>query len=354
MANHTRIYVPPSHTKNIFGNMKRVGQGFLGRVTPLFLTMLLQAQQEVDEGTKIPTDTQQTSTIIQPTISQPQRKQMPRKSRRKDTELPQTSIPTEVVADEAVYEEMYDSVERAATTATGLDAEHDRGSGPRRQETMGNAAAQTRVLDLEITKTAQANDIANLKERVKRLERKKKSRSHGLKRLYKVIKDITTVDIEETVSTTTPITTDVTPDELTLAQALVEIKKSKPKDASIETTIVTIPTYDGTRPKTRGVVMQEPSETLTTTTVPISLKFHEKGKGIMVEEPLKMKKNDQISFDEQEARRLQAEINEEERLAREKAQKEKEENDVLINTWDDIQAKIDADAQLAQRLQQEE
>nr|GEX22130.1 hypothetical protein [Tanacetum cinerariifolium] len=90
--------------------------------------------------------------------------------------------------DEAIYEEMYDNVERAATTATGLDAEHDRGiisktqfttiinepsstgtslgSGPRRQETMRDAAAQTR--------------------RVKRLEKKNKSRTHRLKRLYKV------------------------------------------------------------------------------------------------------------------------------------------------------------------------
>nr|GEZ37482.1 hypothetical protein [Tanacetum cinerariifolium] len=37
------------------------------------------------------------------------------------------SVPTEVVVDEAVYEEMYDSVERAAITATGLDPEQDKG-----------------------------------------------------------------------------------------------------------------------------------------------------------------------------------------------------------------------------------
>nr|GEV66842.1 hypothetical protein [Tanacetum cinerariifolium] len=113
------------------------------------------------------------------------RKQKPRKTKRKDTELPQTSVPPKVVTDEAVYEEMYNSVERAATT-TGLDAKQDRGSGPRRQKTMDDAAAQTRVLDLEITKTTQAKKIANLKKRAKRLEKKKKSRSHGLKRLYKV------------------------------------------------------------------------------------------------------------------------------------------------------------------------
>ncbi|GKF98543.1 hypothetical protein Tco_0297326, partial [Tanacetum coccineum] len=39
--------------------------------------------------------------------------------------------------------------------------------------------------------------------------------------------------------------------------------------------------------------------------------------------------------------KLQAEFDEEERLAREKAKKEA--NIALIETWDDIQAKIDAD-----------
>nr|GEW21262.1 hypothetical protein [Tanacetum cinerariifolium] len=55
------------------------------------------------------------------------RKQKPQKTRRKDTELAQTSVPTKIVTNKAVYDEMYDSVERAATTATGLDVESDRG-----------------------------------------------------------------------------------------------------------------------------------------------------------------------------------------------------------------------------------
>ncbi|GJX30693.1 putative ribonuclease H-like domain-containing protein [Tanacetum coccineum] len=36
MSNHKRIYVTPSHTKKIFGNIRRVGKGFSGRETPLF------------------------------------------------------------------------------------------------------------------------------------------------------------------------------------------------------------------------------------------------------------------------------------------------------------------------------
>ncbi|GKA49942.1 hypothetical protein Tco_0743015 [Tanacetum coccineum] len=48
-----------------------------------------------------------------------------------------------------------------------------------------------------------------------------------------------------------------------------------------------------------------------------------------------------------------AKFDEEERLAREKAEKEKEANISLIEEWDDIQAKIDADHQLVERLVEE-
>ncbi|GKB96856.1 putative ribonuclease H-like domain-containing protein [Tanacetum coccineum] len=44
MSNHKRIYVTPSHTKKIFGNMRKVGKGFSGRETPLFPKMMVQAQ----------------------------------------------------------------------------------------------------------------------------------------------------------------------------------------------------------------------------------------------------------------------------------------------------------------------
>ncbi|GJX03744.1 hypothetical protein Tco_0189660 [Tanacetum coccineum] len=63
-----------------------------------------------------------------------------------------------------------------------------------------------------------------------------------------------------------------------------------------------------------------------------------------------MKKKDQISFDQQEAIRLQAEFDEEERQAREKD----EANIALTKEWNDIQAKIETDYELAQRRQAED
>ncbi|GJR87384.1 hypothetical protein Tco_0686056 [Tanacetum coccineum] len=51
---------------------------------------------------------------------------------------------------------------------------------------------------------------------------------------------------------------------------------------------------------------------------------------------------------------VQAKFDEEERLEREKVKKEKEANIAFIEEWNDIQVKIDADYQLAERLQAEE
>ncbi|GJT99185.1 hypothetical protein Tco_1094703 [Tanacetum coccineum] len=202
MSNHKRIYVTPYHTKKIFGNIRRVEKGFSGRETPLFETIVVQHQEEIGEGSANPTNPHHTPTIIQPSTSQSQKKQKPRRPKRKDTKIPQSSGPTDNVAYKVVNKEMDGSLERAATTATSLDAEQDRGSGPRRQETIGNTIAQTRlklkeliefstklqqsVLDLENTKTAQAQEITSLKLRVKKLEKKGGSRTHKLKRLYKV------------------------------------------------------------------------------------------------------------------------------------------------------------------------
>ncbi|GJU49957.1 uncharacterized mitochondrial protein-like protein [Tanacetum coccineum] len=290
-----------------------------------------------------------------------------KKPKRKDIEVPQPSSPTNIVADEAVYKEMGDSLVRAATTASSLEAEQDSGNinktrskatpndsssqgtdsggGPKCQETIRDTIAQTRfesvsklyndsllargntlqtdkdrlklkelmelytnlqkkVLDLEKTKTTQQIEIDSLKRRVKKLERKNKSRTYKLKRLYKVglstrvessdeeslgedaskqgrifdidaDKDITLVNaqydaemfdvddlggeevfiaeqnenvVKEVVNAaqdSTAKTVKITIEEITLAQALMDIKSIKPKE--------------------KRIVFHEPDESTTTT-----------------------------------------------------------------------------------------
>ncbi|GJX41301.1 hypothetical protein Tco_0256291 [Tanacetum coccineum] len=132
--------------------------------------------------------------------------------KKKDTQVPQSSVPSDNVADEAVYKELDNSLVRAATTASSLEVEQvsgninktqskatpnepsspraSSGGGSRRQETMGDTIAQTRSENVSKLSNdpllARANEIAKLKRRVKKLENKDRSRTHKLKRLYKV------------------------------------------------------------------------------------------------------------------------------------------------------------------------
>ncbi|GJW91171.1 hypothetical protein Tco_0168724 [Tanacetum coccineum] len=105
------------------------------------------------------------------------------------------------------------------------------------------------------------SEITKLKERVKKLERRNMSRTLRLKRLRKGWKiddldaDAKEVEVQKVVSTaevTTASATTTTVDELTLAQALIEIKAAKPK---VVTTAATTTTTVVTRPKARGVVV---------------------------------------------------------------------------------------------------
>nr|GEZ28292.1 hypothetical protein [Tanacetum cinerariifolium] len=236
-----------------------MGKAFSGRLTPLFLTMVIQNQSELGEGSAMPIDPHHTPTILQPSSSQPQKTQKTKKPKRKDTQVPQPSDPTEYVTYAAVYKELGDSLVMTATIASSLKAYQDSGNinktqskattnefssqgtnsggGPRCHETIGNTTAQTRfesvskhskftarkrVLELEKTKTTLYNEIASLK-RLRSLKRR-------------------------------------------------------------------------------------------------------------IEEPVKPKKKDQIKLDEEDTLKLQAEFDEEERLAREKAQQKQKDNIALIET----------------------
>ncbi|GKE06233.1 hypothetical protein Tco_1398251 [Tanacetum coccineum] len=144
MSKHKEIYVTPSHTKKIFDNMKREGNGFSSRITPLFQTMMVQAPEEVGEG-----------------------------KQRKD------SGPTEPIIDEATNEEH--------VSTPSYDPSQSGEDKMQLNELIDLCAKLSdRVLALENTKTSQAAEIATLKKRVKKLEKKRRSRTYKPRRLYKV------------------------------------------------------------------------------------------------------------------------------------------------------------------------
>ncbi|GJT79448.1 hypothetical protein Tco_1053790 [Tanacetum coccineum] len=253
--------------------------------------MVVQNQSELGEGSANLIDPHHTPTITQ-SSTQPQKTQKPRKPKRKDTQVPQPSDPSENVVDEAVHKELGDSLVRAATTASSLEAEQDSGGGPKCQETMGDTIAQTRVLDLEKTKTTQQNEIDSLKRKVKKLEKKRSSRIHLGEDASKHGRRINAIDADEDIT-------------------LVNVRD----DADNEMFDVNV---------------------------------------LNGEEVFVAGQNENVVEEVVDAAQEKVEFDEEERLAREKAEKEKEANIALIEEWDDIQAKIDVDYQLVERLQVQE
>ncbi|GJZ75800.1 hypothetical protein Tco_0640265 [Tanacetum coccineum] len=118
---------------------------------------------------------------------------------------------------------------------------------------------------------------------------------------------------------------------------LVNAAKETVSTATTTTTIIIDVEMTFTRPKAKGIVFHEQEQALTPTVSsqqPSQIKVRDNGKGKMNEpESIKnLSKNDQLRLDEELAFRLQAEEEEEERLAREKAQQIEEAN----TAWDDI------------------
>ncbi|GKB42633.1 hypothetical protein Tco_0887575 [Tanacetum coccineum] len=394
--------------------------------------MVVQNQSQLGKGSAILTDPHHTPTFIQPS-TQPQKIQQPRKPKIKDTQVPQPSDATKSVEGEAVHKELSDSLVRAATIASSLEAEQDSAninntqskttpnessslgttssSGPKCQETIGDTIAQTRfenvskhsndsllvrgntlqsdkdrlkldelmalcttlqnrVLDLEKTKTNQHNEIASLKRRVKKLEKKislgedasKQRRIDAIdadeeitlvsvQNVDEEMFDVNVLDGEEVFVAEQEVDVKEVNDEVNVVEEVVQVSVasnvvSTAGDATTVSAATTTTNDDGditlaqaliemksTKPKKKWVVIQEMGESTTTISSQLSSQeSQDKGKGILIEPIKPMKKKDQIRHNEETALKLQAEFEEEERLARERAEKEKEANIALIET----------------------
>nr|GFA23839.1 hypothetical protein [Tanacetum cinerariifolium] len=293
MSNHTRIYVTRSHTKKILGNMKRVGKDFFGRVTPLFLTMMAQAQEEMGKGTNIPTDPQHTPTIIQLSTSQPLRKPKPRKTKRKDTQIDGLERKVKKLEKkQRLRTHKLKRLYKVGLTTKVISSSDDEALDEE------DASKQERIID-----DLDADEDITLMSDQEMFDADKDLQGGEVVVEQEVVADKeSTVDVAQvSAAATTVIINDIT-----LAKALEALKTSKPK-------IIRIVIKDH----------EETSESRTTTTIS-SKNSHDKGKAKMIEIPMKLKKNDQILFDEEVTRNLQEEINEEERLVEERARQEEE------------------------------
>ncbi|GJU45459.1 hypothetical protein Tco_1202725 [Tanacetum coccineum] len=354
MSHHKKIYVNPSHTKKIFANMKREGKDFSRRVTPLFATMMVQATQDEGVDSGIPTDSQQTPITTQPSSSRPQKK-LSRRKQRKETKVPQDKthhddsvpIPSNVL-------DLEKAKDTQAKEIAGLKKRDDASKQGRNFEDFDKDAevslvdeTQGRLNDAEMFDTDDLHGDEVIVDMAVG-EKQEKSAKVDEREVSTGVKDSATI-LVTTVGK--GVTTSI--DELTLAQTLIEIKAAKPKAVTTIDTTTTI-----IRPKVKGVVVQEPSEFRTTTSSPQASqpsKTKDKGKAIMIEPKVPLKRKDQVALDEEMVRnleaQLQAELIEEEKMAR---KKEEEANIALIESWENTQAMMEADRLLAERLQTRE
>ncbi|GJY46441.1 hypothetical protein Tco_0435504 [Tanacetum coccineum] len=228
MSKYKEIYVTPSHSKKVFANMKRQGKDFSSRDTPLFLTMIVQVQEQS------------------------------RRKQRKETEVSQLSGPTEPVTDDTENVAIKKLEGKRKSKPPGMKilfkigkstqvvSSEDEGLGDQEDASKQGRKIANIDADVEVTlvdETQGRNDeemfdtcILNDEELFAKQD--------------VVEKEVSTTEVA------TDSTTTITIDELTLAQTSIEIKVAKPKTV---TTAATTTTTDVTRPKARGVVVQDPN-----------------------------------------------------------------------------------------------
>ncbi|GKD90338.1 hypothetical protein Tco_1365845 [Tanacetum coccineum] len=326
-----------------------------------------------------------------------------RTKRGRNTKVPQSGGSPNKVGDEAINKEMLDSVERAASTASSLEAEqasgninktqftatlnesfylelslvvvlgakkpwggHTLGSGEDNMEhqfelmdnvpntphdspllrvnTPGSGEGSLelnelmdlvtklshRVFNLEKVKIAQAKEIVSLKRRVTKLEQRQRSRIlkiHPFRFVNTAGKGVSIASVPEIVSTaaprTPPTTTTVFDDEdVTMAMALTLIKMKEEK--AKEKGVVIIDVEDSSR-LVRSITTLQPLLTI---------------------DPKDKERDAKIAI------RLQAELDEELRVERER--QEEASKVAIAKMFDEVQARMDDDYELDARMTHEE
>nr|GEV71372.1 alpha/beta hydrolases superfamily protein [Tanacetum cinerariifolium] len=197
-------------------------------------------------------------------------------SLQKITHIPQSSDPMEHVTDEAVHKELGDSLVRVVTTASSLEAEQDKGhinktqskATPNESSSQGTNSGGGLKVESSYDEESLGED-ASKQGRIEAIDADEDiTQVNDQDDVDKDMFDVNVLGGEEVFveAGQNENVVNITTEGLTLAQALKALKASKPKD---------------------------------------------KGKGIMIEKPVKPKKKGQIRLDEEAAKRLQAQEQEE-------------------------------------------
>nr|GEZ16228.1 hypothetical protein [Tanacetum cinerariifolium] len=243
----------------IFEGLARmgIGAGFFGVITPLFDTMIVQAPTDMGDTL---VENHQTPIVDQPSTSKPQKKQNPKRKQRKEAEV---------------------------SNDESEDEDH--------------------VIDLQEAKAAQAKEIVTLKKKVTKLNKWRKSRSGGFRRLKKFGSEIA---LDDKTQGRTNDDEMFGVDDLAGEEVVIDTTTGEHEEQIIEDVSTAEPVTTAGEVVTTTNVKNSAASTTNVTKDGITM-AKDKGKAKVIEPEVPIKKKDQMRIDEEYARKLEAKEEEE-------------------------------------------
>nr|GEV85612.1 hypothetical protein [Tanacetum cinerariifolium] len=343
------------------------GAGFSRIIAHLFDTMMVQAPVDIGDT---PVETHQTPIVDQLSTSKPQKKQKPRRKQRKRAKVfndesededhvpTPSSVPLPSGKDSFILNELMVFVPayknrrvKPPLEKDSLGAQED---ASKQERTIEEIDQNTEIaLDDETQERTNDDEMFGVDDLAREEVVIDTTTGEHEEQIIEYVSTAKPVTIAGEVVTTTTVkdsadlTTNVTEDEITVAQALAALKSIKPKVVVQEqreyyNSSCCYNSYNCClNSKSQRYCFYEQKQSQ----IPTVSSLKNKGKAKMIELEVPIKKKDQIRIDEKYARKLEAEEQEAARLSR--AQQDEEAN----NSWDNIQAMMDANRLLHERFQ---
>ncbi|GJS51605.1 hypothetical protein Tco_0624967 [Tanacetum coccineum] len=304
MTSHHTKYTSPALTQKVFANMRRVSKGFSGNETLLFNTMLVQPQTQADEDVEIPVDEEQPATTSAPSTSEPQDQpstphdspeQEPTHSSPHDLPLTGVNPPRSEEGSMQLAELMAlcTSLQRKVDALEKVESSKEASLGAEENASKQEGMISDIDADVEIS----------LVDEIQRLDDDLIFDTTvdlgGEEVVVKPAETGVSAALDVKVSAAEPVVT------TTMAKALAELKTSKPKVVTTVHILNSATTVTTTKPKAKGITIQEPSVIQKTT---VSFISSSKGKAIMIESKKPVKIKDLSAHDEQLAKDLHDKI----------------------------------------------
>ncbi|GJS32470.1 hypothetical protein Tco_0530852 [Tanacetum coccineum] len=322
-------YIAPTLIQKLFSNMRRASKGYTGVDIPLFPTMLVQGPVVQGEGSTVLVESHHTPTSAPPTSPPPSSSPFMRTTRQEFV-VPQPRSPTQTnVADEvASTGQGSGNIDKTPTMPhdSPLPRVHILGSDEGRMQHNELMDLVTKLsnrvvaleIDLQQTKKVYGTAFTKLIKKGRKIDEIDQDPDISLVQHDAEVQGRHEHDMESNF-------------EFTAAEEVYTAEKEVSTAEPVSTASASVSTASASSAKDKGKAIMEEAETIQTKT---KLQLEQERLGY------------------EEALRLHAKIDKEERQRIARVQEEA--SSLNIKEWDDIQAKVEADEEFAQRLQSEE